>query len=140
MSQYDKLGEMLKTSLESGNIPKNKKRESANTANKFANSTKENAHTSKTANKTHSTTSENVKKSNKKSNILDKNAQTYSQLYKVFNLEYGCTQEELKTAYHELLKKYHPDNFNGMPETQKIAQRKTQELIKAYNKLAKIVK
>lgn len=145
-SQYDKLGEMLKDAIESGSFPKNKN-DNIRNYNKNAENQKDNGkddslkkdENNKTSEEKHENLQKNNTKSNKKSNILVKNVQKSIHLYKIFNLNYGCTQEELKTSYHNLLKKYHPDNFNGFPEMQKIAKRKTQELIRAYNELIKII-
>lgn len=145
-SQYDKLGEMLKDAIESGNFPKknsgniqnyNKNAENLKD-NKKEDSLKKNENTKTSEEKNENFQKSNIK-SNKKSNISVKSVQKSIHLYKIFNLNYGCTQEELKNSYHNLLKKYHPDNFNGFPEMQKIAQRKTQELIRAYNELIKII-
>lgn len=139
-SQYDKLGEMLKDAIKTNNFPKKKIKEKNASITKKQENADIKVDFSERNYKTSKRTQKNNKNSNKKSNIIKKDVQKYVQLYKVFNLSYNCTLDELKNSYHELLKKYHPDNFNGMPETQKIAQRKTQELIKAYNELAKIVK
>jgi DnaJ-domain-containing protein 1 len=79
------------------------------------------------------------RKGDKKNKISDVNIQKSIHLYKIFNLNYGCTIEELKDSYRKLLKKYHPDNFEGFPETQKMAERKTQELISAFNKLMELI-
>lgn len=81
-------------------------------------------------------TTEKIKKKKK---ISDSYVQKSIHLYKIFNLNYGCTLEELKDSYRKLLKKYHPDNFEGFPETQKIAERKTRELISAFNKLLELI-
>lgn len=137
---------MLKDAIKSGSFPKNK---SGNIQNYNKNAENLNGNINKDSLKKnennniskekHENLQNNNIKSNKKSNILLKNVQKSIHLYKIFNLKHGCSQEELKKSYRNLLKKYHPDNFNGFPEMQKIAQRKTQELIRAYNELIKII-
>lgn len=135
-SQYDKLGEMLKDAIKSGKFPESEKdskkqdqqeikQENLNKKTKKENSEKEKEFYSR--------------KGNKRYKILDINTQKSIQLYEIFNLNYGCTKEELKDSYRKLLKKYHPDNFEGFPETQKMAERKTQELISAFNKLMELI-
>lgn len=112
-SPYDKLGDLLNEALDKGYFPPKNKNVEKNAADK----------------------SESDIKSNIKSNISNQSVQKYIHLYKVFNLSPECTSEELKTSYHDLLKKYHPDNYSGFPETQKMAENKTREIIKAYNQL-----
>lgn len=117
---------MLKDAIESGKFPekKNAEKQSGNKT-----SFKENEKKSK----------EKDRKYNKKNNISVNSVQNFIHLYKVFNLQPGCTSDELKDSYRKLLKKYHPDNFNGFPETQKLAERKTQELISAFKKLLELI-
>jgi DnaJ-domain-containing protein 1 len=133
-SQYDKLGEMLKDAIKSGKFPESEK-----------DSKKQNQQKIKQENLNQKTKKENSekefysRKGDKKNKISDVNIQKSIHLYKIFNLNYGCTIEELKDSYRKLLKKYHPDNFEGFPETQKMAERKTQELISAFNKLMELI-
>lgn len=126
-SPYDKLGDMLNEALASGNIPKAEKTES-----KKSSQTNEKSEPQKE-------TQENSKNSSKKSTKNSKSVQNYIHLYKLFNLNSDCTKEELKSAYHSLLKKYHPDNIPDFPEMQKTAARKTQELVEAYNLLTDLI-
>ena len=35
--------------------------------------------------------------------------------YKVLGVSPDATEEEIKTAYKELVKKYHPDKYPGQP-------------------------
>lgn len=135
---------MLKDAINSGGIPKNSEKstgekiseEKENSAEK-RNDEKQNF-SQRTAKK-EKNNRKNNRKNNKKSNIIGSDVQKYIHLYKVFNLNYGCSKDELKESYRKLLKKYHPDNFAGFPETQKIAERKTQELISAFNKLLELI-
>lgn len=131
-SQYDKLGEMLKDAIESGKFPDEKKSEKQKTEENFFKESKiEEKKDEKTQNK--------HRNYNKKSDLLDNSVQKFIHLYKIFNLQPGCSAEELKDSFRKLLKKYHPDNFNGFPETQKMAERKTRELIAAFKKLLELI-
>lgn len=135
-SQYDKLGEMLKNAIESGKFPESEKNSRKQNQQKTE---QENLNQNEKKEKFENEKKFSAKKDNKKSKISDINVQNFIHLYKIFNLNYGCTKEELKDSYRKLLKKYHPDNFEGFPETQKMAERKTQELISAFNKLLEFI-
>lgn len=131
-SQYDKLGEMLKDAIESGKFPDEKKSEKQKAEENFF---KE----SKNEEKKDEKTQDKHRNHNKKYDLLDNGVQKFIHLYKIFNLQPGCSAEELKDSFRKLLKKYHPDNFNGFPETQKMAERKTRELIAAFKKLLELI-
>ena len=58
---------------------------------------------------------------------------TLDSAYKLLGCSAGCTDKELKNAYHTRIKQYHPDNYHGKPqEFQELAKQKTQEIIRAY--------
>ncbi len=52
--------------------------------------------------------------------------------YKILGVSPGATDEELKTAYRELAKKYHPDNYSGSPIAD-LAGEKMKEINEAYD-------
>lgn len=138
---------MLKDAIESGNFPGNgKKNPGQKSKSREENFTeKETFHKTKNQEsncndkESKKKTEKNGRKDSKKNKTSDNRVQKSIHLYKIFNLAYGCTLEELKDSYRKLLKKYHPDNFEGFPETQKIAERKTRELISAFNKLLELI-
>jgi tetratricopeptide (TPR) repeat protein len=53
-------------------------------------------------------------------------------LYSILNLPPASTDDQLRTAFCELLQKYHPDRN---PDAIEMATRKTQEIIMAYSQL-----
>ena len=54
-------------------------------------------------------------------------------LIKYFRLEYPIDKSKLKTQYHKLLSKYHPDKYYHLGnEISKKAEQKTKEIIKNY--------
>jgi len=54
--------------------------------------------------------------------------------YEVLGLKPGATQEEIKTAYRELVKKYHPDRYHDNPLNE-LAEEKIREINEAYETL-----
>lgn len=54
--------------------------------------------------------------------------------YKVLGVPEGADQETIKKAYHELVKKYHPDKYADNP-LKDLAEEKLKEINKAYDML-----
>lgn len=52
--------------------------------------------------------------------------------YKILGVTPSATDDEIKTAYRELAKKYHPDNYSGSPIAD-LASEKMKEINKAYD-------
>lgn len=56
--------------------------------------------------------------------------------YEVLGIKEGASQEEIKAAYREQVKKYHPDRHTDNP-LQDLAEEKLQEINEAYEYLTK---
>lgn len=54
--------------------------------------------------------------------------------YEVLGVQHGASIEQVKAAYRNLAKKYHPDNFSGSP-LQNAANEKMQEINEAYDSI-----
>ena len=54
--------------------------------------------------------------------------------YSVLGISKNATEEEVKTAYRELARKYHPDNYDDNP-LKDLAAEKMQELNEAYDQI-----
>lgn len=54
--------------------------------------------------------------------------------YEVLGVARGASQAEIKAAYRELVKKYHPDNYRNNP-LEGLAKEKMQEINEAYDML-----
>ena len=56
--------------------------------------------------------------------------------YEVLGVPHGASEEEIKKAYRELARKYHPDNYVNNPLAD-LAQEKMKEINEAYDTLTK---
>ena len=56
--------------------------------------------------------------------------------YEVLGVPHGASDEEIKKAYRELARKYHPDNYANNPLAD-LAQEKMKEINEAYDALTK---
>lgn len=56
--------------------------------------------------------------------------------YKVLGVSRDATEEEIKKAYHELARKYHPDNYMNNPLSD-LVQDKMKEINEAYDTIQK---
>lgn len=56
--------------------------------------------------------------------------------YEVLGLKPGASQDEIKRAYRELVKKYHPDRYHNNPLAD-LAEEKMIEINQAYDELTK---
>ena len=56
--------------------------------------------------------------------------------YEVLGVSPGASEEEIKRAYRELARKYHPDNYHDNPLAD-LAQEKMKEINEAYDALTK---
>lgn len=54
--------------------------------------------------------------------------------YEVLGVKEGASEEEIKRAYHELVRKYHPDQFKDNPLSD-LAEEKLKEINEAYDML-----
>lgn len=52
--------------------------------------------------------------------------------YEVLGVPRGASEDQIKSAYRELAKKYHPDNYSGSP-LQDLADEKMKEINEAYD-------
>lgn len=59
--------------------------------------------------------------------------------YKVLNVSPDATDEEIKKAYRELARKYHPDNYHDSP-LEDMASEKMKEINEAYDTITKMRK
>ena len=58
---------------------------------------------------------------------------------KVLGVDSSATPEELKKAYRDLIKEWHPDRFLHNPRLQKKAEEKLREINEAYDQLQSLI-
>jgi preprotein translocase subunit Sec63 len=77
----------------------------------------------------------------KKSYEQQKSRTTPQEIFAFFGCPYPCNENQLKTAYLEMIKQYHPDKVNGMgPEIKELAEKKTKEINDMYEKALSYMK
>lgn len=57
--------------------------------------------------------------------------------YEVLGIQPNATDEEVKNAYREMARKYHPDNYANNPLSD-LAQEKMQEINEAYDAIVRM--
>ncbi len=55
--------------------------------------------------------------------------------YSLLGIDRNATDDEVKTAYREMARKYHPDNFGDNPAATELANEKMQEINEAYDQI-----
>lgn len=113
MGQYDKLGNLLKDAIDSGDLDNERK---IRQNSKAVYSSEENPETAA------------------EKNVFPDEALPFLRILGFENT--SCSSETVKNSYRKLLKKYHPDNIPDYPAMQKTASKKTQEIVEAYKKLS----
>ncbi len=69
----------------------------------------------------------------KKSESSKKETLTQEQkYYHILELPYGANFEQIKIAYRNLVKQYHPDRFENHPDKKAVAQEVTRQINEAY--------
>ncbi|HAH61201.1 MAG TPA: hypothetical protein DCL73_03805 [Treponema sp.] len=132
-SMYDRLGDLLSSALESGEIPRKK---SPGTS-EHSSEEKQSAPV-QNAGKIKAARILSAKKKIRKGEVVHAYRTQVSlpdsvvRAYTVLGIKTDATEEQIKNAYRTKLKIFHPDSNSSNETVQKIARRKTAEIIEAY--------
>jgi len=118
-SMYDRLGDLLNEALENGSIPQSA------TADSDTSSSPD----------TGSTGTAQPEDSPPPAVPADTAA-----AFKFLGLPVTASLDECRKAYKTKLKRYHPDNNSDNPVVQKVASRKTDELVQAFSTVSAWIK
>lgn len=58
--------------------------------------------------------------------------------YQILGVSKDATDEEVKRAYHDLARKYHPDNYDDNNPLKDLAEEKMQEINSAYDEITRM--
>ena len=58
--------------------------------------------------------------------------------YTILGVKPGATDDEIKSAYRALVRKYHPDNYADDNPLKELATEKMQEINEAYDEIQRI--
>lgn len=157
-TMYEKLGELLSESLEKGevlqfteedtfseekfdifqNLSSSQEKSEKKSAEKIKEESKE-------QNKEHKQFTAGTSQNRRKSSINQKRKKTgmvykvlppeVERAYRLLDITVSATQEDIKKAYKEKLKYYHPDRHQNNEVLQKVATNKTKQIVEAFNLL-----
>ena len=60
--------------------------------------------------------------------------------YRLLDITVSASADDVKKAYKEKLKYFHPDHYAGNAVLEKVATTKTREVVKAYNDILEFLK
>ncbi len=145
MNMYDKLGSLLNETLEAGAVKFVRMEAPVSDTDKqgaFTQSASNNEQTESHQSSEQFHEEQKAEPENKSQKTTTKRLYVYKKLspelehaYKVLDVPFYATKEEIKKAYKEKLLYYHPDKHSDNAVIEKVATKKTSEIILAYNLL-----
>lgn len=156
-TMYDRLGDLLSKTLETGFVktaaPGKKVKDGArkkNTEQKFRSAAEQN----QTATRRENTATRRENTANRRENtVTHENRQSFvyhsavkkitpelARAYRLLGITFSATTEDVKKAYKEKIKYYHPDRHTVNAVMQKIATDKTRQVVEAFTLIMKFLK
>ena len=138
-TMYDKLGDLLNETLKSGQVKFKKKikypqkeipHEEKKSEENFSN---ENV----SKNKTKTEQKNQTKYLNNKVSYLKKITPEIERACRLLDITTSANSNDVKKAYKEKLKYFHPDKYDKNPVLKKVATNKTRMIVEAYELLIK---
>lgn len=131
-TMYDRLGDLLNETLEAGHV------KYVYVEGDDKDSPEDNDKSPQEEKKASETDSEGASgpvnsKNARKHRIIRKITPEIQRAYRLLDITVSATPEEVKKAYKEKLKYYHPDKYQHNPKLQKIATDKTRQVVEAYS-------
>ncbi len=144
---YDKLGSLISETLEAGSVQfiriesNENEKHSSHKEEDTVHSLNNNDGSEKLSEQLHQTVQpESSGNEKQKKDSVSKKIYVYKKLtpelkhaYKVLDISINATKEDVRKAYKEKLLYYHPDKHSGNKIIEKVATKKTSEIILAYN-------
>ncbi len=135
-SMYDRLGELLKESLEEGKIKFSYIAESDETSKSSENTENKNEAPESSESQDKDSSNSNAKESENYSNVKNpvkiKVTPELRNAYRLLDLTFSANEADVKKHYREKLKYYHPDYQKENPVLKKVATKKTEQVVEAY--------
>lgn len=149
-TMYDRLGDLLSKTLETGFVktaaPSKKVKDGArkkNTEQKLRSAAEQNqtaTHRENTANRRENTSTH---RENRQSFVyhsaVKKITPELARAYRLLGITFSATTEDVKKAYKEKIKYYHPDRHTVNAVMQKIATDKTRQVVEAFTLIMKFL-
>lgn len=162
-TMYDRLGDLLSKTLETGFVktaaPGKKVKDGArkkNTEQKLRSAAEQNqtaTHRENTANRRENTATRRENTAKRRENTAThENRQSFvyhsavkkitpelARAYRLLGITFSATTEDVKKAYKEKIKYYHPDRHTVNAVMQKIATDKTRQVVEAFTLIMKFL-
>lgn len=161
-TMYDRLGDLLSKTLETGFVktaaPGKKVKDGArkkNTEQKLRSAAEQNqtaTHRENTANRRENTATHRENTATHENTSTHENRQSFvyhsavkkitpelARAYRLLGITFSATTEDVKKAYKEKIKYYHPDRHTVNAVMQKIATDKTRQVVEAFTLIMKFL-
>lgn len=148
-TMYDRLGDLLSKTLETGFVktaaPGKKVKDGArkkNTEQKLRSAAEQNQTATRrenTANRRENTTARENRQSFVYHSAVKKITPELARAYRLLGITFSATTEDVKKAYKEKIKYYHPDRHTVNAVMQKIATDKTRQVVEAFTLIMKFL-